>query len=134
MKSGGPYTYVKEGFGNFPVPGSLGVMGIMAPAELQHSAAPFADASRIIWGEWASGLIRRYRVFRGIERLDPDPGSDPPDCRQGQVIPTGIQKGDPRGVPVPGILIASVLASILVSFNYTRGLVECSHSSSSLPR
>ena len=36
---------------------SVGVMGIIAPADLQNSAAPFADAAQIIWGNWASILI-----------------------------------------------------------------------------
>jgi len=36
---------------------TVGVMGIMAPAELQNSAAPFADAAQKIWGDWASVLI-----------------------------------------------------------------------------
>ena len=36
---------------------TVGVMGIIPPAELQQSAAPFADAAMINWGARASGLI-----------------------------------------------------------------------------
>ena len=36
---------------------TIGIMGIMAPGDLQNSAAPFADAAQKIWGNWASSLI-----------------------------------------------------------------------------
>lgn len=39
------------------VSSTVGVMGIISPAELQESAAPFADAAQKIWGNCASGLV-----------------------------------------------------------------------------
>lgn len=106
---------------------TVGVMGIMAPADLQQSAAPFADAARIIWGDKASGLIAAgaaiacFGALNGWILLQ---GQIPLAASRDKLFPPAFAKLSKNGVPVPGILIASVLASILVGFNYTRGLVK----------
>ena len=41
-----------------------------------------------------------------------------------RLFPPVFKKLSGRGVPVPGIIIASTLATILVGFNYSRGLVD----------
>ncbi len=97
VKSGGPYTYVKEGFGNFP--------GFL-----------------VAWGSWGSWPRQNCntRLPRLQTRQESWGSASPPAGESGFLRGTGIP---PAGAS-PGILIASVLASILVSFNYTRGLVE----------
>jgi len=106
---------------------TVGVMGIMAPADLQQSAAPFADAARIIWGEKASGLIAAgaaiacFGALNGWILLQ---GQIPLAASRDRLFPPAFAKLSKNGVPVPGILIASVLASVLVGFNYSRGLVK----------
>lgn len=106
---------------------TAGVMGIMAPADLQQSAAPFADAARIIWGNSASALIAAgaaiacFGALNGWILLQ---GQIPLAAARDRLFPPAFKKLTRKGVPVPGILIASVLATILVGINYTRGLVE----------
>jgi len=106
---------------------TMGVMGIIAPADLQHSAAPFADAAGLVWGEWASGLIAAgaaiacFGALNGWILLQ---GQLPLAAAREKLFPPGFSRVSRQGVPVMGLLIASVLASVLVSFNYTRGLVQ----------
>lgn len=106
---------------------TIGVMGIIAPSELQHSAAPFADAAGKVWGPWASGLVAAgaaiacFGALNGWILLQ---GQLPMAAARDKLFPPGFKKVSGKGVPVIGLIIASVLASFLVSINYTKGLVE----------
>ena len=106
---------------------TIGVMGVIAPAELQHSAAPFADAAQKIWGNWASGLVAAgaaiacFGALNGWILLQ---GQLPMAAARDHLFPPFFKKLSKKGVPVVGLIIASVLASFLVSVNYTKGLVK----------
>ena len=106
---------------------TMGVMGIIAPADLQHSAAPFADAAQLIWGNWASGLIAAgaaiacFGALNGWILLQ---GQIPLAAARDRLFPPAFKKVSREGVPIVGLLIASVLASLLVGINYSKGLVE----------
>ena len=106
---------------------TVGVMGIMAPAELQNSAAPFADAAQKIWGEWASVLIAigaAIACFGALNGWILLQGQLPMAAARDKLFPPAFNKISGKGIPVIGIVIASVLASALVSLNFTRGLVK----------
>lgn len=106
---------------------TIGVMGIVAPADLQNSAAPFADAAGKIWGNWASGLVAAgatiacFGALNGWILLQ---GQLPMAAARDKLFPPSFKKVSGKGIPVVGLLIASVLASLLVSINYTKGLVK----------
>jgi len=106
---------------------TIGVMGIISPSELQQSAAPFADAAQLAWGNWASRLVAAgaavacFGALNGWILLQ---GQLPMAAAREKLFPSSFQKLSGKGIPVMGLLIASVLASVLVSFNYTRGLVQ----------
>ena len=106
---------------------TVGIMGIIAPAELQQSAAPFADAAQKIWGSWAARLVAAgaaiacFGALNGWILLQ---GQLPMAAARDKLFPPSFKKVSRKGVPVVGLVIASVLASLLVSVNYTRGLVQ----------
>lgn len=106
---------------------TIGVMGIIAPADLQHSAAPFADAAQMVWGDWASGLVAAgaaiacFGALNGWILLQ---GQLPMAAAQEKLFPPSFKRLSNKGIPIAGLLIASVLASILVGFNYSKGLVQ----------
>jgi APA family basic amino acid/polyamine antiporter len=106
---------------------TAGVMGILSPAELEHSAAPFADAAHRVWGNWASGLVAAgaaiacFGALNGWILLQ---GQLPLAAARDRLFPRGFQKLNGKGIPLTGLIVASVLATILVGFNYTRGLVQ----------
>jgi APA family basic amino acid/polyamine antiporter len=106
---------------------TVGVMGIISPLELQTSAAPFADAAQKIWGSWASGLVAAgaaiacFGALNGWILLQ---GQLPMAAARDKLFPPAFKRVSKNGIPLIGLLIASVLASFLVGFNYTRGLVK----------
>lgn len=106
---------------------TIGVMGIIAPAELQQSAAPFADAAQRVWGDWASGLVAAgaaiacFGALNGWILLQ---GQLPMAASREKLFPSSFNRLSKKGIPIAGLLIASVLASILVGFNYSKGLVQ----------
>jgi len=106
---------------------TVGIMGIIAPADLQNSAAPFADAAQKIWGNWASVLIAigaSIACFGALNGWILLQGQLPMAAARDHLFPPAFKKISRKGVPVLGIIIASVLASVLVSVNYTKGLVK----------
>lgn len=109
------------------VSSTVGVMGIVAPSDLQQSAAPFADAAQKIWGNWASSLVAAgaaiacFSALNGWILLQ---GQLPMAAARDHLFPPAFKKLSKKGVPIVGLIIASVLASILVSVNFTKGLVS----------
>lgn len=102
-------------------------MGIVAPDILQHSAAPFADAAQLIWGNWAGGLIAigaAIACFGALNGWILLQGQLPlAAARENLSLPV-FRVVSKKGIPVTGIIFASVLSSVLVSLNYSKGLVE----------
>ena len=106
---------------------TVGIMGIIAPADLQNSAAPFADAAHTIWGKGASGLVAigaSIACFGALNGWILLQGQMPMAAARDKLFPPTFKMVSGKGIPVIGIIIASVLASVLVSLNYTKGLVQ----------
>ena len=106
---------------------SVGVMGIIAPADLQLSTAPFADAAQLVWGDWASGLIAigaAISCFGALNGWILLQGQLPMAAARDKLFPSMFKMVSGKGVPVIGLIIASVFASALVGINYSRGLVK----------
>ncbi len=106
---------------------TTGIMGIMAPGDLQNSAAPFADAAQMVWGDWASGLVAigaAIACFGALNGWILIQGQIPLAAARDRLFPSTFKAISRRGVPVTGLIISSVLASALVSLNFSRGLVE----------
>ena len=106
---------------------SVAIMGIISPVELQNSTAPFADAAQKLWGNWAYYLIGAGAVISCFGALNGwilMQGQIPMAAASDELFPKPFKRLSRNGVPVIGILIASILASILVSMNYSKGLVK----------
>lgn len=105
---------------------TVGVMGVLAPAVLSGSAAPFADAASRMWGGWASyavgagAAISCFGALNGWILLS---GQIPYAAAKDELFPRQFGGLSKRGTPVFGIVVSGVLATILLSMNYTRGLV-----------
>ncbi len=106
---------------------STSVMGMIAPAQLEHSVTPFADAAAIIWGEsaryWVSAgvAIAAFGALNGWILVQ---GQIPSAIAKDKLFPPIFGKENKKGVPALGIVIGSVLVSLLMAMNYTEGLVE----------
>ncbi|MEP7318784.1 MAG: amino acid permease [Panacibacter sp.] len=106
---------------------SISVMGMIPAKELQQSVTPFADAAVIIWGSnarfWVSAgvAIAAFGALNGWILIQ---GQIPFAIAKDKLFPAVFGKENKRGIPASGIIISSVLVSVLMVMNYTKGLVE----------
>jgi len=107
--------------------GSVAVMGVISPEVLARSTAPFADAAGTMWGSWASYAVAAGAAISCIGALNGWillQGQLPFAAARDGLFPAPFARLSRRGTPVLGIAISSALATILISMNYTQGLVE----------
>lgn len=103
------------------------VMGIISPSELSTSTSPFADAAEEIWGKWAGyavaggALVACLGALNGWILLQ---GQLPLAASHDSLFPPFFSRLSGKGLPVAGIVVSSLLASILIVMNYSRGLVS----------
>lgn len=106
---------------------TVAVMGILPPQELQTSSAPFADAAARIWGEGARQLIAAGVVISTFGALNGwilIQGQIPMAAARDRLFPGIFKKENKRGMPAIGIAISSLLVSVLMIMNFTKGLAE----------
>ena len=102
------------------------VMGVVPPAELASSTAPFADAANSLWGPWGRGVMAAGATVSCLGALNGWvllSGQLPRAAALDGLLPNGLARLSSRGAPAMGILLSSAIATILVAMNYTRGLV-----------
>lgn len=106
---------------------SISVMGMIPAKDLQHSVTPFADAAVIIWGSsaryWVSAgvAIAAFGALNGWILVQ---GQIPSAIAKDKLFPAVFGKENKKGIPASGIIISSVVVSILMTMNYTKSLVE----------
>jgi APA family basic amino acid/polyamine antiporter len=107
--------------------GTTAVMGIVAPVDLATSTAPFADAAGRVWGPWAAyavgagAAISCFGALNGWILLQ---GQIPMAAADDGLFPRSFARRSAFGTPVFGLVVSSVLITVLMFMNYTRGLVE----------
>jgi basic amino acid/polyamine antiporter, APA family len=106
---------------------TVGVMSVLAPAELGTSAAPFADAARVMGGGWAAKAVAAgaaVSCFGALNGWTLLVGQLPLAVARDGLFPRIFGRLSARETPVAALIIAGMLTTILVCLNYTRGLVE----------
>lgn len=106
---------------------STAVLGVIPPAELQNSTAPFADAAAKMWGGWASYLVAIGVVISTFGALNGwmlMQGQIPLAAARDKLFPSFFGKENRHGAPALGIVISGILVSILMMMNYVKGLVK----------
>jgi len=105
--------------------GSVAVMGVIPPEELQHSAAPFADAARVIFGSGAEYFVAAGAVISTFGALNGwllMQGQIPLAAARDGIFPKFFARLNRHESPAAGIIFSSILASILMALNYSKGL------------
>jgi len=105
---------------------TAGVMGAVPPTTLGSSTAPFADAARSLFGEGAALLVAAgaaISCFGALNGWTLLVGQFPLAVSDDGLFPKLFRRLSRRNMPVPGMLLSGVIATILVAANYTRGLV-----------
>jgi APA family basic amino acid/polyamine antiporter len=102
-------------------------MGILSPSSLLTSTAPFADAASTVWGRWAGyavgagAVVSCFGALNGWILLQ---GQVPLAAARDGIFPTSLSRLSKYGTPTTALVASSVLATMLISMNYTKGLVE----------
>ncbi len=107
--------------------GTVVVMGMIPPGILSESPAPFADAMKIISGEWGSGFVAAGAAIAAFGALNGwilIQGQIPMATAKDKLFPRIFKKENSKGVPAMGMVIGSVLTSVVMLMNYSDGLVE----------
>jgi len=102
------------------------VLGLIPAAQLAHSNAPFADAGRLLWGDWAAWLIAGVAAiscFGALNGWIMIAGQYPHAIARDGLLPRFFAGECRRGTPAQALLFAAAFSSLLVLANYTRGLV-----------
>lgn len=102
------------------------VMGIIPAGSLAHSNAPFADAAKVLWGNWGAYVIAVAAIISCFGALNGwllMQGQFPQAVAQDGLFPKLFATNWRRGTPALGMVFSSVLASLLILANYSHGLV-----------
>src|SRR5262249_43288806 len=108
---------------------TVAVMGAVPGNVLASSQAPFADAARRMWGEWAYyavGIGALVSVFGALNGWVLISAEFPRAAARDGLFPARFGNTNQRGVPMFGLVVAVILVTLLLAFNYsgTRGLVS----------
>ena len=102
-------------------------MGIIPPTTLAQSSAPFADAAEVIAGGYSRKIIALGAIIATIGALNGwilIQGQIPMAASKDKLFPKFFSKTNSNNSPILGIILSSVLISILLLFSYSKTLVE----------
>ncbi|MBV1924061.1 MAG: amino acid permease [Flavobacteriaceae bacterium] len=107
--------------------GTIVLFGILPLDILQNSPAPFAEAAKIIGGEYGGYFVAIGVLISGIGVLNGwilITGQISMATAKDNLFPDFFKKENKKGAPVNGFIIGGVLSSIVMLMNYSEGLVE----------
>jgi APA family basic amino acid/polyamine antiporter len=103
------------------------IISIVPNEQLQGSVAPFADAARMIWGSWAGDIVAIGAVISCIGALNGWillQGQVPMTAARDKLFPQIFVDKKNNGVSFGGLIISSILTSVLVAANFNEGMVS----------
>ena len=109
------------------ISGSIAIMGIIPPADLQVSQAPYAEAAEKLWGPFGRYLVAAGAVIASIGSLNGwilIQGQIPMAAAVDRVFPSFFKKTNKKGVPMAGMVLSSLLLSALMATNYNKSMVS----------
>jgi basic amino acid/polyamine antiporter, APA family len=106
---------------------TISVMGIVPMKQLAHSSSPFADAANLMFGPWANWMIAAAAVIACFGTLNGwilMQGQIPLAAAKDNLFPKQFEKINKAGSPAFGLIISSILISILLAMRYGASLVD----------
>lgn len=107
--------------------GTVVLFGILPIDILKNSPAPFAEAGKIIGGEYAGYFVAAGAAISGIGALNGwilIVSQLPMAAAKDKLFPRVFKRENKNGAPYMGLIIGSVLSSSVMLLNFTDGLVE----------
>lgn len=106
---------------------TVSVMGVIPIPDLQTSSAPFADFAAIVMGPMGrviigiTAIISCWGALNGWILLQ---GQIPMAAAKDKLFPKAFSQENKQGVPVFGTLLSSLLITLVLFFNLSKGLVS----------
>ena len=107
--------------------GTIVLFGMLPIDVLQNSPAPFADAGKIIGGEYAGYFVAAGAAVSALGCLNGwilMSGQLPMATAKDNMFPRVFKRENKNGAPYLGLIIGSILTSVVMLMNYTKGLVD----------
>jgi APA family basic amino acid/polyamine antiporter len=107
--------------------GTVVLFGVLPVDELQNSAAPFAEAAEIIGGTYAGYFVAAGAVIAAVGALNGwtlMAGQLPMAAAKDKMFPRIFKKENKNGVPYLGLIIGSVLSSVILLIGMSDGLID----------
>lgn len=104
--------------------GTVSLMGVMPGEQLAVSQAPFADAARLLWGEWGYYMVGLGAIIASFGALNGwclMQGHIPAAAARDGLFPRRFSRYSARGVPLFGLVASSALVTVLLAFKYAGG-------------
>jgi APA family basic amino acid/polyamine antiporter len=105
---------------------TVGVMSLLDSSSLARSTAPFADAARLLAGNWAAALVALGAAISAFGCLNGwilVVGQLPRAVAEDGLFPRAFARLSSRGTPTFAMIVAACLSTALVAMNYSQGLV-----------
>jgi basic amino acid/polyamine antiporter, APA family len=106
---------------------SIAIMGSMPLTQLAHSAAPYADAARLLFGPIGSVIVGLGAVISCLGALNGWillQGQIPLAAAQDKLFPRVFEKRSANGTPVVGLIVSSLLITLLLLMTLSASLVH----------
>ncbi|MGH8015450.1 MAG: amino acid permease, partial [Candidatus Zixiibacteriota bacterium] len=106
---------------------TVAIMGILPHEKLATSNAPFADAAFVFWGDYAKYIVAAGAVISTFGALNGWillQGQIPMSAAQDNLFPQVFGRINSNCSPAMGLVMSSILATVLMALNYTKTLVE----------
>jgi len=97
--------------------GTTVVIGVIPRETLMLSSAPFADAARVMWGDWAAIVIALAAIISSLGALNGWTllmSQVPMAAARDGAMPSIFARVSAQGVPAHGIVISVTLATLLL--------------------
>jgi APA family basic amino acid/polyamine antiporter len=101
------------------------IMGMIPASQLQNSITPFADAAEKIYGHgakyWVSAgaAIAAFGALNGFVLVQ---GQMPFAMAKDNLFPTFFSKQNRKGVPANGVIVSSIIITLLMFMNNSKNL------------
>jgi basic amino acid/polyamine antiporter, APA family len=105
---------------------SVSIMGILPQEQLAASSAPFAEAAELMWGingKYLIGFGALISTFGALNCWILLQGFMPMAMAEDNLLPPVFKKKSKSGFPVVGLVISSIIVTIVVVANSSTGLV-----------
>jgi len=102
------------------------LFGILPTETLQNSPAPFAEAGEIIGGKYTGYFIAIGAIISGMGALNGwilILAQIPMAAAKDEMFPRIFKRKNKNGVPVLGLVVGSILSSIVMLMNFSENLV-----------